>query len=93
VVENNGWGPVVDLAAGGWSRKLGLVASSGGATLILRMTNITKEVQMLNLQTLKSYGEKWEGSKAQFALQIENPGMKTWTDTFDIEGFHDSQTR
>jgi hypothetical protein len=93
VVENKGWGPVEDLAAGGWSRKLGLVASSGGAAMTLRITNITKEVQMLNLQTLKSYGEKWEASKAQFALKIENPGKEKWTHTFDIEGFHDSQTR
>ena len=93
VVENKGWGPVVDIAAGGWSRKLGLVANSAGAFLTLRVTNITKEVRMLNLQTLKSYGKKWEGSKAQFTLEVENPGKAKWTHAFVIEGFHDSQTR
>jgi hypothetical protein len=93
VVENKGWGPAVDIAAGGWSQKLGLVAHTGGASMTLRMVNITKEVRMLNLQTLKSYGEKWEGSKARFTLEVEHPSKVKWTDTFDIEGFHDSQTR
>jgi hypothetical protein len=93
VVENKGWGPVADIAAGGWSQKLGLVANGNGAFMKLRMTNITKEVRILNLQTLKSYGEKWEGSNAQFTLEVEHSRKEKWSDTFNIEGFHDSQTR
>ena len=92
-VENDGWVPVVDLAAGGWSRKLGLVASKDKATLTLKLTNIEKEIRTVNLQTLKSYGEKWEGSKARFTLKVQHPGKSEWADTFDIEGFHDSKTR
>jgi len=91
--QTDGWKPVVDLAAGGWSKKLGLVAVKDNAFFALKLANIEKEIRILNLQTLKSYGEKWEGSKASFTLTVENPGKPLWTDTFEIEGFHDSKTR
>jgi len=92
-VQAYGWEPVVDLAAGGWSKKLGLVASKSNATMTLKLENIEKEIRMFNLQTLKSYGDKWAGSKARFTLEVKNPGMAAWTDTLEIEGVHDSKTR
>lgn len=91
--ESDGWGPVVDLAAGGWSKKLGLVASKAGANMTVTVANIDKEIRVLNLQTLKSYGDKWEGSKARFTVRVQNPGKPEWIDTFVIEGVHDSKTR
>lgn len=87
-----GWVPVVDIAAGGWSKKLGLVATTINATMTLKLQNIEKEIRMLNLQTLKSYGEKWEKSKARFTLKVQNPDKSEWIDTFDIEGTHESKT-
>ena len=95
--SSQGWNAVDDYSAGGYARKLGYVASEANATFTLRMTNLAKEVRLLSLQTLKSYGDKWANSTALFSLTVSNPaGQETQaatTHSFEIQGFHDSPTR
>eukprot|EP00977_Amphora_coffeiformis_P008275 scaffold1872_cov262-Amphora_coffeaeformis.AAC.7 len=90
--EFNGWKPVSDYSAGGYQRKLGLVATKKDAAFTVRLENVSKEVRVLNPQTLKSYGEKWANSTARFTLTVDNPGEESQITSFDIEGFHDDQT-
>lgn len=72
----------------GWARKLGLVATEPNATLVFAVTNITQPIRVLNFVTLKSYGPKWEGSRARFSLWVDD--AQVWQ-TF-IEGTHESKS-
>lgn len=93
VRANRGWDAVDDYYAGGFARKLGWVATGANSTFTMVMANLAKEVRVINLQTLKSYGEKWANSTALFTMTVTNPGQEQVTKYFQIEGFHDSQTR
>jgi hypothetical protein len=92
LVKNRGWKPLMEYGAYGNVEKPGLVADGANASMTLRMTNITKEVHTVNLQTIKSYGEKWADSRARFTLTVENQGS-TYSTQFDVQGFHASKTR
>jgi hypothetical protein len=92
LVENRGWKPVMEYGASSQVQKLGLVADGANASMTLRMTNITKEVHTFNLQAIKSYGEKWTGSRARFTLTVENQG-RAYNTQFEVQGFHASNTR
>ena len=52
----------------GWSRKLGWVASVPQGTMTFRFSKIQDPLQILTLHTLKSYGEKWEGSAVEVTI-------------------------
>lgn len=54
----------------GWQNKLGYVATKPGASVLLTISDIQNPVQKVIVQYLKSYGEKWSGSKAEFDLRI-----------------------
>ena len=90
---NRGWNAVDDYSAGGFANKLGWVATSANSTFTMVFADLKKEVRVLNMQTLKSYGEKWANSKVLFTLTVTNPGQEPVEKSFEIEGFHDSQTR
>jgi hypothetical protein len=56
------------------------------------MTNITKEVRTINLQAIKSNGDKWAGSLVRLTVTVETNGNKRSTQ-FDLQGFHNIKTR
>jgi len=97
VVENDGWEAASD-------EKKGLVPSKANASLKLRFDNITDQIQTLNFIAMKSYGEKWEGSKFKVEAfvdrKIEDGGQpRTPSSTaaeplrsLEIEGVHDKHT-
>ena len=93
LIERVGWDPVEDYAAGGYAKKLGFVATLPNATFTMRLLRVTKEVRVINLYILKSYGEKWANSTARFSITVENPGKEAWTTSFDITGFHNATVR
>ena len=66
LVKNSGWKPLMEYGANRNVEKPGLVADSANASMTLRMTNITKEVHAVKLQTIKSYGENWTDSPLHF---------------------------
>jgi hypothetical protein len=48
---------------------------------------------MINIQRIKSYGEKWRESKAQFTVLVENQKKTPYTAQFDVDGYHNAQKR
>ena len=103
IVSNTGWKAENDMR-NGWQNKLGLVAHTTGAKLKLRLPTIESPIRVIQLQNLKSYGDKWEGSNAQYTFTVwksledaqtsdsENPTAKVqpiMTKTFQRSGFHD----
>lgn len=76
----------------GWSRKLG-IAMDIDAVLQFKVPKLSTTAKVLTIQSLKSYGEKWDGSK----IQVEVLVAKNETDNKEvfsthIEGNHTSQT-
>jgi hypothetical protein len=69
VTTNTGWMAMNDVRQG-WQNKVGLIASHPGATLTLTVTHITRPVRFLTIHWLRSYGVQWEGSLAQFDVQV-----------------------
>jgi hypothetical protein len=93
LVSNEGWEAVMEYGAGTIVQKPGLIATRANASMTLRMTNLDRVVRMINLQRIKSYGDKWAGSKARFTLLIENPGKPVYKTEFDVDGYHNKETR
>ena len=52
----------------GWSNKIGWVANKANATFTLQFDNIQKDVNVVTIFLLRSYGEKWENSRAKFLI-------------------------
>jgi 16S rRNA C1402 (ribose-2'-O) methylase RsmI len=73
--------------------KPGLIATEANACITLQLTNIHKAVRMINIQRIKSYGEKWRESKAQFTVLVENQKKTPYTAQFDVDGYHNAQKR
>ena len=90
VVSNNGWSGQQDIR-NGWQNKLGYVAEEG-ASLLLRIDKTPNKVKTVTLHTLKSYGEKWAGSKAHFGVSWTHPSGSHYNTSFEIEGFHNQNT-
>jgi len=93
LVANKGWEPVMEFGAGGAVEKPGLVATGANASMTLHLTNIDTVVRMINLQRIKSYGDKWAGSKARFKVRVENPGKAAYNTQFDVGGNHIYESR
>jgi hypothetical protein len=68
--------------------KLGLVAHQVGAKVVFVFPNITNTVRFLTIHSLKSYGEKWQGSEAEFSFQIHNKGEIEYERFLLVEGWH-----
>jgi hypothetical protein len=92
LVENIGWNPTMEHGAGGQVEKLGLLADGTNASMTLRMSNITKEVRTINLQAIKSYGNKWAGSLVRLTVTVETRGH-VFSTQFHMQGFHAIETR
>jgi len=84
---NNGWEQTSDHG------KIGLTPTSLDAKLSLRF-NMTNEVKKLNFVVMKSYGEKWAGSKIEVKVSILRDGKHEAPvkQSMEIEGFHSKNT-
>jgi hypothetical protein len=95
VIENDGWIESND-------EKNGLVPQHANASLKMQFVNVTDKIQTLNFIAMKSYGEKWDGSKVRVEMFIDRKGYDQQTTgvtrsleplrTLDIEGFHSKKT-
>ena len=91
ISKNNGWDYEEDMSHG-WSRKLGLVALVPNAALVIDVMNTETDISKITIMSMKSYGDKWEGSLAQFTLYIEEEAEYRLLDKFEVEGFHNTTT-
>lgn len=82
----------------GWQNKLGVVAQKPGARLVLRLPNITTPIKVVTLHYLKSYGDKWRNSTANFTLTIhrrDEVGAATYQlneTSWQLVGYHNQET-
>ena len=91
-VNASGWQPDVSIQDGGWSNKLGYVATEANASTTFYRDSTPLEVRTLKVYYLKSYGEKWKDSRARFTFRGLQGEKTILEKTFTLEGFHDSNT-
>jgi hypothetical protein len=89
--SNTGWAPRNDIK-NGWQNKLGLVPKIRGASLRLNLANIENSARFLTLDSLKSYGEKWANSEAEFNVTIWNNDTVEHETSFRVKGYHKQNT-
>lgn len=91
LLSSKGWDPIMEFGSDGSVEKLGLIATGANASMTVRLTNVDQVVQVINLQRIKSYGDKWAGSKAELTLLVEYPDKAAYTTQFDVEGYHEAK--
>merc|ERR1712176_1733134 len=91
--QNSGWRAVSDISTG-FSRKTGLEATEEDASMILEFANITKEIEFIDLMTVKSYLAKFQNSRARFTINIKTIYEKKQPQEiiFEVDGYHTSST-
>jgi lysophospholipase L1-like esterase len=83
LTSNSGWSAEDD------NNKLGWVPSSGlGSKFTLEFKKVAQPVLMMTWMIMRSYGEKWEGSK----LKVEAWSGEKLLASDEIVGFHDKKT-
>ena len=82
MIANEGWSAVND------NNKLGWVPSGNKSKFTLEWKSVIQSVRTLTLMIMRSYGEKWEGSK----LKLEIWSKETLVKSDEIVGFHDKKT-
>jgi hypothetical protein len=91
--SGKGWSGQNDIRNGGWQNKLGFVAEKPGATVALEFKNIENSIRFLTLNSLKSYGEKWAHSEAQFNITVWSNSSRVDHETsFRVKGYHGQNT-
>jgi hypothetical protein len=82
ITFNEGWSAADD------NKKLGWVPSGNGSKFTMEWKKITQPVRALTLMIMRSYGEKWEGSK----LKVEIWSTEKLVASSEIVGFHNKKT-
>jgi len=83
LTSNSGWSAEAD------NNKLGFVPSSGlGSKFTLEFKKVAQPVHMMTWMIMRSYGEKWDGSK----LKVEAWSGEKLLARDEIVGFHDKKT-
>eukprot|EP00957_Ditylum_brightwellii_P116627 8896345-Ditylum_brightwellii.AAC.1 len=98
VVSNDGWEVLAD------NEKLGYVATNANAFFEMKLSldDTTMDVvQTVNFMVMRSYGDKWEGSKVRVDAYIYKSGMegkeedemtRAPTKSMEIVGYHEKET-
>jgi hypothetical protein len=87
-----GWRGQNDMSTG-WSNKAGLQPAKGlGSTHVLRVDVKETDIKVFRIHWMKSYGEKWDGSKARFTVRILHNGTTHYETQWELEGYHDQKT-
>jgi hypothetical protein len=89
--SNTGWRGENDIK-NGWQNKLGLTAKKTGASITLTLKNIENSIRYLTLNSLKSYGEKWANSEAEFNITIWKNYTLEHETSFRVKGYHNQNT-
>ena len=82
ITLNEGWIAADD------NNKLGWVPSGNGSKFTMEWKSVTQSVRALTLMIMRSYGDKWEGSK----LKVEIWSKEKLMASDEIVGFHDKNT-
>lgn len=82
ITSNNGWSAAND------NSKLGWVPAGNGSKFTMEWKSVTQPVRALTLLIMRSYGEKWEGSK----LKVQIWSNEKLMSSDEIVGFHDKHT-
>ena len=90
--NSRGWIAEESMSDGGWTFKLGYVANEENATTTLYRDSSPAPIRAIQVHFLKSYGPKWQDSKARFTFRGIQSGGITLQKTFDLEGYHESNT-
>ncbi len=74
MVHNQDWNVETNTGNGGWTNKVGWVATSANATFTLtfKENEMNKDVNTVTIFYMKSYGEKWADSKARFTVIVDD---------------------
>mmetsp|Transcript_1452 Transcript_1452/g.2609 ORF Transcript_1452/g.2609 Transcript_1452/m.2609 type:complete len:619 (+) Transcript_1452:204-2060(+) len=89
-IVNDGW-QVEDNMGDGWSMKVGWIATGPTSSFTLRFDNVAKDIQAVTIFYIKSYGEKWEGSRAKFTVSSgKEEDSKTILSEMELQGIHNT---
>jgi hypothetical protein len=91
VESNNGWRGKNDVR-NGWQNKLGFVADKARSSVVFRLANITNRISSLTLSSLKSYGDDWAKSEAEFNVTVWKEEAIEHATSFRIKGYHNQNT-
>jgi hypothetical protein len=90
-MNNDGWAVKQDISQGGWSKKLGWVATKANATATLFVDNVRAPARVVRVYYLKSYGAIWANATLQGI--VRNVGANQTSNSsevvgeFTVEGF------
>ncbi|KAL7478763.1 hypothetical protein ACHAW6_004520 [Cyclotella cf. meneghiniana] len=82
ITLNEGWSASDD------NNKLGWIPSGVGSRFTMEWTHVPQPIRALTLMVMRSYGEKWEGSK----MKVEIWSKEKLMARDEIVGFHDKKT-
>jgi len=96
--KNEGWKWETNMKFYGWTNKLGWVAEKVGAKAVIAFDSLERPVRVVTLMSMKSYGEKWEGSEVKLTAAVtkaaDNLTTKDANDTkfasIHISGSHNT---
>ena len=95
ITKNDGWVAKDD------SNKLGYTATKAGAMFEMGFKNLNSSIQTINLFVMRSYGDKWEGSKIRVntlvtrggsSNRIEGSTVHDLKKSTEVKRFHDNKT-
>jgi len=85
--RNDGWKVETD-AKDGWKQKIGWVATKAEASFVMELPKVSKDVHVISLMYMKSYGEKWKDSRVKITILGSSSNTNTTT---ELRGSHESQ--
>jgi hypothetical protein len=89
ISKSGGWG-IESNADDGWSNKVGFAATTPDASFTLEFKDIAKDLNVVTIFFMRSYGEKWKDSKARFTVTSSNHKNLTLAQ-HDIDGVHEME--
>lgn len=90
LLAQGGWKFEQDMSHG-WARRLGIVPRQNGDTIEFLFRSVAIPLRTLTLQSIKSYGEAWQGSQMEVeVLQRSNSTEWTTVDSINVTGIHNS---
>jgi len=89
ISKSGGW-DIEDNGDEGWSNKIGFAATTPDASFTLEFKDIEKDLNVVTIFFMRSYGEKWKDSKARFTVTSSKHGNSTLAQ-HDIDGVHEME--
>ena len=68
--ESKGWMWEDNIKSYGWTNKLGWIANEAGAKVVIALDSLDRPVRVITLISMRSYGEKWEGSEVKLTATV-----------------------